>query len=1044
MSGPRDSNKHSKRTIMKKIIILFSLLLVSAISFAQEKFTVSGNVRDAAGAPIPGVYVMIKSTNVVVETNLNGDFTIEVRKGNTLKFTYVGYSSQEYTVNNGDKINIVLQEDKLLLTELIFTGYSTQERRDVTGSVTTVRPANLKSALSIDKMLAGQAAGVFVSGSSGALGAANLLTIRGISSIMGDNNPLYVIDGVPIYGTNRSENSTSTSGGSIPAYSFGGTNVSGTITNNPELSYTFEKNPLTTLNPEDIESIEILKDAFATAIYGSRGSAGVILITTKKGSRDRTKIDVTYNTSIENPMGKLKLLNGEQYNLIYSMYYPNSPFVSQYNTDWIDEVTRQAVSHNVSASVSGGTEKTNYFVSASLSDNQSYIINNDLQRFSARINLDSKINKITTIGTNVSLSQVDNNAIAAPTIYALAARKAPNLPVFGEDGKYFYGQGTNPYGYTEAYNPVATAMLNRESSQDNRVTGNIFIEVRPASWLTLRSEAGTDMYNVKTSVRKADVPLSDVVAKNQAQESVRMSTRFVVNNTLNVTKEFNKHFFQGIIGQSYETSTVYANSISGRNFFSPYLVGVGAAQTRTVGSGGEAKWALFSAFARLNYQYQRKYMAGLTYRTDGSSKYNRDNRFINTPSVSLGWRIGEERFIKDNISWINDLKLRGSMGWSSKDANSDYYGAQAIYSLITGASYNGNSYLSMSQPGNTNLNWERTVTYDLGLDATLLDRRIDFTLDYYFKKTTDMLFPSDVPAYTGYTKQDQNIGDMSNQGVELRLNSFNISTDNFQWMTTLTLSRNTNKILKLNFEGNQIDQLNSSFKYYAVGYPAGQFYLHKWVGVDPETGDPLWEYKDGTISKVAPAADNKTSNDNKFIMGVANPDFYGGFTNSLIYKGIELNFLLTFSSGGKMINNTKAQLMTYSTKDANNLDVDILKFWQIYGHNTGVPKLKNASITGNYDYTASSTITRFIEDNSFIRLKNLELAYSFSPKLLAKTRFFNQVRIYAIATNLFTLTRYSGLDPEVSAFGSSATSSGYDNLTMPQTRAYQFGVRLGF
>ena len=328
MSGPRDLNNHSNRRIMKKIIILFSLLLVSAMSYSQEKFTVAGNVRDVEGQPVPGVYVKVKSTNVVVETDLRGDFTIQVRKGNTLQFTFIGYATQEVVVNNADKLNITLQEDKLMLTELIFTGYSTQERRDITGSVTTIRPNEVKSALSVDKLLAGQAAGVYVSSSSGALGAANVLTIRGISSIMGDNNPLYVIDGVPIYGTNRSENSTSTSGGSIPAYSFGGTNVSSSLVNNSDLNYTFEKNPLTSLNPDDIESIEILKDAFATAIYGSRGSAGVILITTKKGSRDRTKIDVTYNMSLENPLGKLSLLNGEQYNLIYSMYYPNSPFVS--------------------------------------------------------------------------------------------------------------------------------------------------------------------------------------------------------------------------------------------------------------------------------------------------------------------------------------------------------------------------------------------------------------------------------------------------------------------------------------------------------------------------------------------------------------------------------------------------------------------------------------------------------------------------------------------------------------------------------------------
>jgi hypothetical protein len=285
---------------------------------------------------------------------------------------------------------------------------------------------------------------------------------------------------------------------------------------------------------------------------------------------------------------------------------------------------------------------------------------------------------------------------------------------------------------------------------------------------------------------------------------------------------------------------------------------------------------------------------------------------------------------------------------------------------------------------------------------------------------------------------------MSNSGIELRFTSYNISGRDFQWMTTLTLSRNTNKILKLNFEGNQIDELNSSYKYYAVGHSAAQFYLHKWYGVNPENGNPLWVYKDGTISETPPAADNSTAPYNKFIMGDATPDFYGGFNNSFIYKGFEVNFLFTFSYGGQMINNTKAQLMTYSTKDANNLDKDILKFWQIYGHKTEVPKLKNASITGNYDYTASSTITRFLEDNSYLRLKNLEIAYSLPENMLQKSKLFKQVRIYAIATNLLTFTKYSGIDPEVSAFGSSATASGYDNLTMPQTRAFQFGVKLGF
>lgn len=1031
--------------IRNKVLLSVLLSMIALFAFGQNSITVTGIVKDQRGAELPGVVVLVKGAANGTTTDVNGFFTLDVTAGLVLQFKMMGYNTIERVVQTATPLEVIMQESVHQLAEVVAIGYSTQERRDVTGSVTTVRPSEFKSVMSVDQLLAGQAAGVHMSTSSGALGAANVLTIRGISSVMGDNNPLYVIDGVPIYGTNRDENSVSTSGGSFPGVSMGGTHVSGTISNNQELKYSFEKNPLTTLNPDDIESIEILKDAFATAIYGSRGSAGVILITTKKGSRDRTKIDLTYSISVENPLGKPDLINGDEYNMIYSMYYPNSPFTSNYNTNWLDAVTRTAVSNSVSASISGGTEKTNYFISTSASNNQSYIVNNELDRYSARVNLDSKLNNYMTVGTNISISQMYNKSLSAPTVYSLAVTKAPNLPIYNEEnGDYFYGQGSNPYGNPEAYNPLATALENKGQTTDSRVTGNVFLEIKPWSWMTIRTEIGTDLINEKTSVRKADVPLTEVSSKNQAQESVRMSSKFVVNNTLNVAKDFGKHFIQGIIGQSYEYSNSYVNSIVGRNFFSPELVGVGAAQTKSVSSGGEQEWALFSAFTRLNYQFLRRYMAGVTYRIDGSSRFNKDNRYLGTPSFSVGWRLSEEPFIKEGAKWIDDLKLRGSVGWSSKDGNSNYYGAQAIYTLVNGASYGGSSYLQMSQPGNENLNWEKTITYDVGLDVALLNQRIELTFDYFYKKTTDMLFPSDVPAYTGYSKQDQNIGDMSNQGVEIRLKTLNIMTRDFQWMTTLNLSRSTNKILKLDFEGNQLDQLNSSFKFYAVGYPAAQFYLHQWAGVDPATGDPLWLYRDGTISTVAPGSDFSKSNDNKFIKGSAMPDFYGGLTNSFIYKDFEFNVLFTFSSGGKMINNTKAQLMTYTTENANNLHRDILKFWQIPGHKTGVPSLKNASIIGNSDYTGSSTTTRFLEDNSFIRLKSLDVAYSIPSSILRKTKVLHQMKIFFTATNLFTLTKYSGVDPEVSAFGSSVTAAGYDNLTMPQSRSFQFGVKLGF
>ena len=698
---------------MQKYFSILVFLLISMGISAQSAMKISGTVRDREQEPLVGVSVYVPYTSNAVFTNASGNYTIEVKERETLTYSIVGFEKKSVEIQAGQTVvDVVLVEASTArLAEVIVVGYSRQERRDLTGSVSTVKLPENKAMLTVDQLLTGQAAGVFASSSSGALGSANLLTIRGVASIMGDNNPLYVVDGVPIYGTDRNFNSTSTTGGAIAGIAMGGMQVGGGSLNyNTELNTTFEKNPLATLNPDDIESIEILKDAFATAIYGSRGSAGVILITTKKGSREKTRVNVSYSVSADRPLGKLNLLNGDEYSTIYSMYYPNASFPKGVNTDWIDAVTRTAISHNVSATLSGGSEKTHYYVSLSNTDNESYIINNKLSRFSARVNLDSKLSSTWSFGLNFSLSRMNNNAIAAPSIYSLALRKAPNLPIYKGDGSYAFGYSPNTLGHTAAYNPVATAYMNDEYSKDFRTIGNIYLQYDPISWLSLRSEIGTDIDNGQNYVKKAELPSYIVgVPNNQAQESVRNNYRFVINNTLNVNQIIGEHFFQGVAGQSYEFAEEYSNSISGSSFFSPDLKGVGAAQVKRVGGSGTQNWALFSAFARLNYQFKRRYMAGVTYRMDGSSRFNRFNRFLGTPSVSVGWRMSEEKFIQDNYKWIDDLKIRSSVGWSSKDGNLGYYGAQAVYSLGA-VNYGNYNYLMMSQPGNINLNWERTIT----------------------------------------------------------------------------------------------------------------------------------------------------------------------------------------------------------------------------------------------------------------------------------------------------------------------------------------------
>ena len=709
-------------------------------------------------------------------------------------------------------------------------------------------------------------------------------------------------------------------------------------------------------------------------------------------------------------------------------------------------MSRNALSHNLSASISGGNSRTRYFFSLSYANNESYIINNDLQRYSARLNLDTQLNDKFTLGANVTLSFIDNNALTAPTVYKDAILRAPNLPIYNEDGSYYYGHDLNTKGNNDNYNPVAYA--NDVTSQSKNITtiGNTYLQYDVTNWLQLKTELGINISNGRSYVYKPELPaeVADLTPNDRASENNALKYRIVNNNTITVNKVFNdRHYLQAVLGQSYEIGHEYNSQIYGSNFFSSAIKGIGSAQTSRVGAASEDTWALLSAFARVNYQLMRRYLFGVSYRIDGSSRYNRLHRFINIPAVSAAWRLSEEDFIAYNAPWIDEMKIRGSIGWTSQDANNSYYGAQAIYVLNTASSYGNEQFLSMSQPSNVNLDWERTITYDLGLDFSAFKERLKLTVDYYYKRTTDMLFSSDLPAYTGYSTQYQNIADMQNQGIEIQVISDNIVRKNFLWQTILNLSRNSNKILKLNFEGNQLDQANSSFKYYAVGYPMAQRYLHEWVGVDPNTGDPIWRLADGSTTTVPPASNYETSTDNKKVCGTAEPKFYGSFTNILTFKGFELNTMFTFSVGGHMINSTRAQLLTYATETANNLSRDILDFWQIPGQTTDIPKLKNSSIVNNYDYTSSITTTRFLEKSSYLRLKTLEFSYSLPKQVLRRTRTFNQIKLFVVLTNVFTISPYSGLDPEVIAFGSSATAAGYDNLTMPSSRSYQFGIRFG-
>jgi TonB-linked SusC/RagA family outer membrane protein len=1040
--------------MIKKLILSISIALCFlTVSFGQDitkaqsikSLKVQGIViSEEDNEPVFGATVIVKGTTKGLATGVDGKFSINANIGDVLIFSTLGFATKEITIASEENLTIYLTSSIESIKLVTIVGYGVQEKRDLTGSVGSVKAKDLDMTLvSFDNALAGKISGVQVMSSSGAPGSATSITIRGISSLNANsNNPLIVIDGVPIYGTDRANNTTGFERSSVPFASFGGTYVTSKLNNPSE----FERNPLSMLNMDDIQSIEVLKDAYATAIYGSRGAAGVILITTKSGTSSTPKVSVNITATYSDPIDKPSVFTANEYSDFYNMKSGGNNYPTGAETNWLDDVLRMGITNNVNMSISAGTEKLNYFASGSYLKQESYIVGQDYKKYSFRANVDYKINDQLKVGVNGTMNYSDNGALNAPSIYRNAVLKGPNIASHIDEDTYYFGFAPNVSGIID--NPLAQAYSDINYVKDDRLIGNVFLEYKPLNWLTLKSEIGLDHLDSKSYSRLISRP--DLDGGNATQTTIS-NKRFVVNNTATMVKTFNNlHSFNSVIGQSFETSKEESASIWGRDFANDDVLDIGEAGVQ----GGNPipiirEWALFSVFGRINYQYNQKYLAGVTYRVDGSSRFSKNNRYVGFPSFSLGWRASEENFLT-NTSWLDELKFRGSIGFSGTDGTSGYYGNQGQYQLLRQGGidieYAGSQILQVVKPNNPNLEWERTKTLDLGVDLDILNNRVSLTVDFYYKKINNLLYDSAVPWFHGYSSQQQNIGDMENKGFEIALNTENVSTRDFKWVTNFNISRNTNKILKLNFEGSEVTGPELGYKYFAEGESAGQFFLYDWAGVNALTGNPLWNYPDGTQSETPPATLDNSVQYRK-PMGDALPDFYGGLTNTFTYKNWKLDAFFSFSYGNQLYNGTKALQYTYTTADANNLSPDMLDYWLITGHQTEIPKLDNASVRtgfgGTVDYISGRDSDRFLEDASYIRLKNISLTYNM-PESWLQNNFMNKAFIFIQGNNLLTFTEYSGLDPEVNAFGSSALSSGYDELTMPQSKSFSIGLNIGF
>ncbi len=996
--------------------------------------------------PAIGAMVLIKGKETGTVVDIDGNFILSVSSTDTLVCSFVGYENHIIPIGNLTKINVTLKPGitELQAVAIVSVGYGKVDRAKLTGSVASIKARDLDSrSLSFDNALAGKLAGVHVATTSGQPGSATAITIRGISTFQKDgNNPLVVIDGVPVYGSNSSLNSNNFEDRrSIPASGFGVTTVSNTF----DRSTQFERNPLANLNPDDIASIEVLKDAYATAIYGSRGAAGVILVTTKSGKRGDAEIQIGYKVGVSQPIGKHDLLSGPEYGKLYTDYYadvngPRPPgfefmFDTLTNVDWQEKVIRPVVFQNLNLSMSGGSDKSRYYTSLSLSKDPSYIINNDFERFTARLNYDYELHESVTVGTNFQLSYSDNSALNAPLIYGAALTRAPNVDVRDSTGQYIWDSGRftdyNSIGNNDN-NPVAIANENTNYLRDFRTVGNIFLEARPAEWLTLRTEGGIDVLSSTAFSREIDRPAL-LNEGGSAVQTTRSNFRTVINNLITINKEFSQHEINVVVGQSFETSNEDMNRITGADFLNDDILSIGASLNPRVEDSEFNEWALDSYFGRVNYIYDFRYIAGFTYRLDGSSQFARNHQYVGFPSFSVGWVVSEERFLK-RLNWLGQLKFRSSLGFSGINGSGEtYYGSQGVFDLnALNFTYGDLRSLELIQPVNPNLKWEKTRTLDLGLDATFLDGFIDLTVDYYYKLTTDLLFPSALSLYKGFSSIQQNIGSIENKGIEVTL-GVNFTKGSFGLNSSFNIASNANKILKLNLAQEQVGDATSNYKYLKEGEPTGQFYLDQWQWVDPETGNPQWLGQDGNIINSPTPSDRRA-------FGSPRPDFFGGLHNTLSYKNIALTASFNYSFGGKLVNASRASLLTYSTLDANNLSREIVNHWKEEGDITDVPKLKNPEVFGS-DFISSPNNSRFLEDNSFIRLKTLKLAYNFPPDVVSKISL-KRVQCYIEGSNIWTWTRYSGLDPEVTIGGSSALLNGIDNLTMPLIKSWAFGVNV--
>lgn len=990
---------------MRKMLCMLLCMVVLAGQLWAQTRTLTGRVTDASGNPVANASVQVKGTTVGTTTDENGNYSINVPdNARVLVISGVGFGAQERQIGTSTTIDVALTGSEKDLQEVVVVGYGQQSQRNKTQAVAVIKADAFKNQpiISATQALQGQAAGVQMVNSSGVLGAQSSIRIRGASSITAGGQPLFVVDGVPMNDAIRS-----TAQG-------GGTGL----------------NPLMDLNPNDIETMTVLKDASAAAIYGSRGSNGVVLITTKKGKAGKTRVNADYFTGVSKPTDLMQVMSGDQFRKFVTDYrsargltVPNFPGGS---FNWVDGITRQGKTNSYAVSATGGNEKTKFYLGGSYYDESAFTVGNDLNRLSGRFNIEHQISDRVKIGTNMSLSNsqsdrigVENNTFAPLTSGYL---QLPYVLPYDDEGNFVNT------GFIQ--NTLAIEALNMNKFKQFRITGNAFAEVKIIDNLRFRSDWGMD--NRQIEERHRDVDL--LSPGGYGYRFISQDNKWLTTNTLNWDKTYGEHFIGVLAGHSFEKTQFDDIEVEATGFASDELPNVASGSTPSITSASRSAWALESFLGRLNYRFSEKYLFEASVRRDGSSRFGTNNKYGTFWAVSGGWVLTQENFLS-NVGWLDFLKLTASYGTSGNDRLGDFP-YQALYGGGVAADYNGGAGLIPSQAPNPNLRWEETKQIDVGLSAGLFNNRLNLDVNVYQKRTNNLLVPVPLPFTTGFANYNSNIGEIENKGIDLSINSVNVRSNRFSWTTTLNMGFLKNKVLTLpeNKDLQGRDFLAGSNNQRAiVGHSLNSFYLIRYQGVNPATGDAEWLKQDGTPTTTPVASD-------RVIAGSAIPKFTGGFTNTFRYGNFDMNVFFNFSYGNKVLIDGLGFTENMGSPSFNKT-TNMLNYWTKAGDKAFAPALTSSTAP-----TFNQISTLQLQDGSFLRLKNLTLGYNIPKSVLNKTNLFSSFRFYVMGQNLWTVQNkdFRGPDPEVSANGSNNLIQGESFFALPQARTITFGVNVGF